>query len=344
MSATDPAKRIPKSIGTETKLFGSYTLTDLAVALTPGVVVILLTQVLLPSTLTVGGYQPQTLTLPLAAVGIALGVTFVYLTPSYTTSLNWFVTFLGYHRSVHDLPHEDAKQYTQIERVHPEEGLLERTDGAFVGVVQVDPPAMALATRDEWAAKAHAFEEFCNTVVEFPIQIFSTTQPFPVDEFLATYEARLGDADVKSNPRLAALIEHYLDWYAFDLAERRMTIRDHYVVVPVTSGEVRYERESLIQKLAVVPVLGVFIDIWLAPSVDDQRVAMIAELDDRLRRVEAGLREIDGCAATRVDCSEATELLAAFWAGEQREYENMEQVLRTRPLVHTPSTIHDDPR
>ena len=333
MSTSDPAKRIPKSIGTETKLFGSYTLTDLAVALSPGVAVILLTQVLLPSEFTVAGYHSQTLTLPLAGVGIAVGVIFVYLTPAYTTSLDWFVTFLGFHRSDHELTHEEAKQYTQLERVHPVEGVIERTDGALVGLIHVEPPSMALATSKEWGAKAHAFEEFCNTVIGYPVQIYSTTQPFPVDEFLAEYEARLTDPDVRANPRLAALIEHYLEWYASELDTRQMTIRDHYVIVPVTPAEVRFERESLIEKLAAVPVLGIFIDIWLAPSVDDQRAAMLDELDERLRHIETGVRGIDGCGASRLAVEDATTLLAEFWAGETREYANIEQVLRTRPLV-----------
>jgi len=45
MSSRDATKRIPKAIGTEAQLFGTYTLTDLAVGLFPGVAVLLLMQV-----------------------------------------------------------------------------------------------------------------------------------------------------------------------------------------------------------------------------------------------------------------------------------------------------------
>ncbi|WP_117594471.1 hypothetical protein [Haloprofundus halophilus] len=333
MNQNDPTKRIPKSLGTDAKLFGTYTLTDLAVALFPGVLVILFTQVVLSPSTAIAGYRLQTFTLPVAGGAIALGALFVYLTPTYTTSLDWFATFIGFHRGSKELTHEDAKQYTQIERVHPDRGAIERTDGALFGLVHVTPPTMALATDAEWATKARAFEDFCNTVVEFPIQLYSTTQPFPTDEYLAQYESRLTDPDVKENPKLAALIEHYTSWYAADLDERRMTIRDHYVVVSVTPAEVRFERESLTEKLAAVPLLGLFVRARLAPRIEAQREAMFDALDERLRRIEGGLRGIDGCRAYRVDAEEATQLICEFWAGEQRDYQDITRVLRTRPLV-----------
>ncbi|WP_336361619.1 hypothetical protein [Haladaptatus sp. ZSTT2] len=333
MSTHDPTKRIPKSLGTDAKLFGTYTLTDLAVALFPGVVVILLTQVLAPSSFSVFGYSIETFTLPLAAVAIAVGVIFVYLTPTYTTSLDWIGTFIGYQRSEKALTHDEAKEYTQLERVHPRAGAIERTDGTVIGMVQVDPPSMALATDDEWRQKAESFQDFLNTTVEFPIQIFSTTQAFPIEEYLGRYEARLTDPDVKANSRLGELIENYIDWYRQDLDQRRMTIRDHYLIVTVAPTDVQFERESLTQKLAALPLLGLFVRAAFAPRVEEQREAMFDTLDERLRRVETGLRGIEGCGARRISAEDATRLIGEFWAGGSREYGDMSRVLRTRPLV-----------
>lgn len=329
----DPAKRVPKSLGTDAKLFGTYTLTDLAVAVFPGVLVLLATQVLLPPSLLVAGYSLGAVSLPATVTAIALGALFVYLTPTYLTSADWLVALLRYRTRAKRLTHETAKSHTQVERVHPADRAIERTDGALLGVVQVDPPAMALATSDEWSAKAEAFEAFLNTVVEFPIQIYSTTQRFPIEAYLDRFESRLDDPDVKANPRLAALIEHYVAWYADELDARRMTVREHYVVVPVTPAEVRFEREGMTGQLASLPILGAFVTAWLAPSADDVHVAMVEALDQRLRRVAGGLREIDGCAAHRIDAGEAVELLAEFWAGDPREYGDMARVLRTRPIV-----------
>jgi len=337
MHQTDSTKRIPKSLGTDAKLFGRYTLTDLAVALLPGVAVVLLMQVIVPSSLTIAGYRPQLMTLPLAAVAIAIGGIFVYVTPSYTSSLDWIGTFAAFYRDEQELPHEEAKAHTQIERIHPEDGVIERTDGAYVGLIQVEPPTMALATDEEWAETCEAFRDFCNTTVRFPIQLFSTTQPFPVDEYLAHYEDRLDDSDVEANPRLAALIEHYVEWYREDLAQRRMTIRDHYVVVTVSPREVQFDSESLGQQLTDVPLLGVFVEARYAPKEAEQRAAMVEELDDRLGRIESGIREIEGCTTRRVSVEEATTVIREYWAGESCEEGRTARKLRTTPLVGGPA-------
>ncbi|MDG5778326.1 hypothetical protein VB773_19655 [Haloarculaceae archaeon H-GB2-1] len=333
MNEQNPAKRIPKSLGTDAKLIGSYSLTDAALALFPGVVVILLGQTFVPASLRLGGYRLQSLVMPAAVVAIVFGAVFVYLAPSYATSFEWVETILGFYTADREVPHQQATEFTQLERVYPRRDALERTDGSLVGLVQVVPPSMALATEDEWAEKAAAFEDFLNTSVTFPIQLYSTTHPFPVETYLDRYESRLTDPDVKANPQLKTLIERYLEWYREDVEARQMTIRDHYVVVSVAPQEVQFDQASLARKLAHLPVVGVFVRAVRAPQQAEQRRAMLTELDTRVRRIEQGLRDIDGCDATRVDVAEATEVLAEFWAGQELEYGDIEATLRTRPLV-----------
>jgi hypothetical protein len=112
-----------------------------------------------------------------------------------------------------------------------------------------------------------------------------------------------------------------------------MTIRDHYVVVAVTPGEIQFEQESLVQRLADVPIAGVLVSAILRSSSEDERQTLLDALDDRLSRVEAGLRELEGCSARVVDVHESVRLLATFWESEATEYGDMNRVIRTRPLV-----------
>lgn len=333
MSSRDATKRIPKAIGTEAQLFGTYTLTDVAVGLLPGVAVLLLMQVVVPTSATVAGYAVQSLTLPLSGVAIGVGVIFVYLTPPYTSSLDWLLLFVGFHRRETDHDFAAAKELTRVERIHPEDGFVERTDGALVGMVQVTPPTMALATDEQWRATAKGFQNFLNTTVEYPIQVFSTTQDFPTAEYVSQYEQRLSDPDVQANPQLATLIEEYIAWYTAEMDQRKMTIRDHYIVVPVTPAEVQFERESVTQQLAKLPVIGLLIQAWLAPRVEEEATAMRAELTERLRRIEIGIREIEGCTAQGVDADEMATLLASFWNGETRDEGEMGERIRTTPLI-----------
>ncbi|WP_227134360.1 hypothetical protein [Halorubellus salinus] len=330
---TSPAKRVPKSIGTDAKLFGTYTLTDLAVGLFPAVVLVLLTQLALPPTASVAGYRLQSIALPIAVLAMCLGGIFVYLTPSYTTSLDWITTMLGYRRRPKQHSHDAAKEYTQLERVHEDADAIERTDGAFVGAVQVDPPMLALATDDEWERTATAFAEFLNSTVEFPVQFYSTTHSFPVEEYLATYEARLDDPDVQSNPRLSALIEEYVEWYATELEQRRMTIRDHYVIITIRPEDVQFEHESIVAQVARIPLIGLFVRAIAAPPVETQRAVLADALDERVRRVTAGLRDIDDCSATPVPARELVTLVAEFWHDDDLPQSNLSQRLRRTPII-----------
>ena len=333
MTDQNTAKRIPKSLGTDTKLLGNYTLTDAAVALLPGVLIVLVTQVLVPPTVSVGGYRPQQVMLPLAALAIAVGALFVYLTPPYATSLEWLTSLVRFRTSPSHEAHDTATEHTQVERVWPDHDAIERQDGAMVGLVQVSPPSMALATDEEWAAKADSFQNFLNTTVTFPIQVFSTTRPFPVETYLDRYRDRLDDPDVQANPRLEQLIEAYIEWYEHDLAARQMTIRDHYVVVSVTPAEVQFSRGSLLATLCDLPVVGPLLTAWSSPPPAEQRAAMFETLSDRLDSVQRGIRDIDDCRAQRVDASTAAQVIGDYWAGQTQAHGEMATRLRSRPLV-----------
>ncbi|MCU4726392.1 hypothetical protein [Halapricum hydrolyticum] len=328
----NPSKRIPKSIGTDAKLFGRFTLMDVIVALVPGVAVILVVQTVVPPDLAVFGYSIQVFGLPLALVAIAIGGLFVSLTPSYTTSLDWLTAFVGFRLTSNTAEHREASEQTLVERLHPDHDAVERIDGALVGFVRVEPPSMALATDTQWSATADAFTDFLNTTVEFPIQIYSTTQPFPVANHLAHYETRLSDPDVRANPRLQALIEHYVEWYGEELERRRMTIRDHYVIVSVEPSDVRYESESLAARVSRVPIVGRVIGFWARPSRALAREAMFEELDSRCDRVARGLRDIEGCRARRIPLGEALPIVRRFWTGHADDLDATAQIRSTALL------------
>jgi len=331
----DPSKRIPKSLGTDTQLIGQYSLTDLLVAGLPGVIVILVTRVVLPESLRIAGVRAATLTVPVAVLAIGVGALFVYLTPAHASSIEWMAQFVGFHTGTTEVAHEEAKAYTQVERILPRQDAIVRTDGALVGAVHVDPPTMALTTDEEWQMKADAFQDFVNTTLDFPIQVYSTTQAFPADDYLRQYEDRLSDPDIEHNEKLETLIEQYLAWYGRELAQRRMTIRDHYVLVPVTPREVRFERDGLSAKLAEMPFFGSLIRAVTSPPAAAERAAMADELDERIRQVERGLHNIEDVETSRIDAEDLTTVIGEFWVGQHLEHGELSHRIRTTPFVTT---------
>ena len=327
-----PSKRIPKSIGTDAKLFGRFTLMDMIVALVPGVLVILVLQMLVPPELGILGYSIQIFALPLAVLAIAVGGLFVSLTPTYTSSLDWLASFVGFHIGSQTSDHHEASEHTLVERLHPDRDAIERSDGTLVGFIRVEPPSMALATDTQWSATADAFTDFLNTTVAFPIQIYSTTRAFPVELHLSHFEDRLDDPDVTANPRLQGLIEQYIEWYGEELQGRRMTIRDHYVVVSVVPAEVRYDSESLGARLGQIPLVGNALGLWTRPPEALARQAMFDELDSRCDRIGRGLRDIDGCRARRISLQDALPIVRRFWTGQEGDLDAAAQIRSTSLL------------
>jgi len=113
-----------------------------------------------------------------------------------------------------------------------------------------------------------------------------------------------------------------------------MTIRDHYIVVPVTPAEVQFERESVTQQLAKLPVVGLLVQAWFAPRSEEEFDAMGAELTERLRRVERGygrLRAVPHRASTPTRWRRCSR--HSFWNGEIRDEGEMGERIRTTPLI-----------
>lgn len=326
----DPGKRIPKSLNTDAGIIGGYTLADVALALSPGVAVVLVFQWVLSPSLTLGGYGLDSLVLPLAGVGVLVGSVFVVLTPGYTSSLGWLAAALGYHRRESTHEHASAREQTRYERVHADQNAIERADGTLVAPIEVSAPMLALATPGEWQQHAESFAEFCNTTLEFPLQIYSTTRDVPVEEYLGHYEDRLSDPDVSGNPRLEALIREYIEWYETELASREMTIREHYAIVTLHPRDLSMNggRDSPLARLSRLPVLGVFAR---ALGGQPSNQAAFDVLEERARAVAVGLRDIEGCHTTRVDAEDALSVLADYWRTQTPD--NLSPHLREADLI-----------
>jgi len=134
-----------------------------------------------------------------------------------------------------------------IERIHKQGGAVERTDGAVVGAVKVDPANMALAANREWEQIVNDWEGYLDNTVDYPIQIYSTTKTFPVEEYMSQYNSRLNDPDVKNRPVLKALIQSFTSWYSEYLGYQGTNQREFYIVIAVQEHEVHQTQKDEIR-------------------------------------------------------------------------------------------------
>jgi hypothetical protein len=209
---------------------------------------------------------------------------------------------------------------------------------------------MDFAEHDDWAHLTSALEGFANDAIDFPVQIYVTTRPFP-DDYLTTLEDRLDDPDVQANPTLEALIENYVETRTTDLEETTTAPPHVYAVVDVGGDEVLDEtvgETTGLERLAQVPLLGIPFG-WMVRSrsgIDDEerRDRMCEELDRRLQVLQSGWESAaEGVTCTRLSLAEWLPLIEEFWTGE-RPAERDPGMVRSSPVVTASSPGDADDR
>ena len=355
-TGNDPTRRVPTKLQSSGEFWRGYTIDDLLVGATPFIAMVLITAYLLPANVRVVGYV-------LAGVALVVGAVAVHLAPDHLTASEWVDGFVHRIRTPDEMRNVrydfdavreqtdypeagvlELAQRTQdlidVERIHTDIDAIERTDGAIVGAVRVEPTNMALTTPTHWRDNVDAFTDFLNNTVEWPIEIFSTTTPFPVEDYVSRREQRLEDDDVRENAVFRDLIEYWLDWYPRELELRGTNLREYYVVVPVRPEDVEggeREERTAVDKLADLPGIGALFGRLASGdelSEAERRDRMQRTLDERLSMVEnEGFQSIDGCRASRVEGPELARVLIRYWSGEDANYGDMEQVLRDGIVV-----------
>jgi len=355
MSINDPTRRIPKKIGESDEFWRGYTLDDLLVGATPFMIGVVLTAYILPPRYRFLGYG-------VSVAGLVVGAIAIYATPDHMKASEWVNTYFHHLRRPKEVEHvrynfdsvreqtdfpesnfyelsERTQELTDVERIHKEREAIERSDGAYIGAVRVEPANMALATDRRWEENVSAFADFFNNSVEWPVQVYSTTSEFPIEKYLRRRERRLEDDDVIGNPIFRRLIDEWLNWYPRELETRGTNIREHYIIVPVLREEVTEEEdtESVAGALSEIPVVGSLVGALASDgtlSEEEIQTRALGELDERIRMVKnEGIQNLDGCRAHRIKAAGLVALLSEFWEGERAEYANAAALVRENPVI-----------
>lgn len=288
---------------------------------------------------------------PLDVVGVAAGVTppvvvgvLLYVVPEPEPSaFAWVRQVAGFwrqesERSVVDTnPENRTETETRVERFHPDAGAVERTDGALVGGIRVEPANLSLATGEEWNAAADALGDAFNSL-EFDIFIHSTGREVDTETFVEAYEDRADDPDLAGNDRLADLAEHYRLEYeqSFDIAAFNYAVREFYILVSVGEREVQLEDYGAFGRLTNLPLVGGHLRTVAGAASrltgPETVVEQRRQLASRVEDVEDAIRGVGGCSTEVVSAEELAGVVREFWTGETPEFGGGEAV-RSSPVV-----------
>lgn len=306
------------------------------------------------------------LVLPLAAFGFALGTAVVYATPPELTAWVWlrdvFRFYVKRPRVTHNEPtgsdgqtaegglvqytpftvDESTQDLTSVERAWVDTGVVERTDGAMEGFVELRPANMDFAMSGDWQAIQETGEEFANSELDFRLTFHATTRSFPAERLVNRMQGRMTDPDVRENDVFCGLINEYRQRRPAELAE---SSRVHYYLgVEVDRFEVynRFDREKTpSERLTDFPVIGFLFNPFLARKEDlsesELREAMFDVIETRLQTVESELIEkVPGWSGRRLTTVEVFTLCMEYWNGEELDAERIGPLLREDASIEHP--------
>ena len=281
---------------------------------------------------------------PITGLGFLLGLLYVISAPSYLNAWQWTKTLYKYVRkpdyyasteaAAEELNEsvtsttEQTQELTRIKRYYPSRDIIEREDGSFVAIIEVNPPHRDFATTDDWFSTAQSIAEWYNNAVDFEFQLYATTQPFPIEGHLEDLATRLDDSDVLGNPNLRALIEERLAAKQDSYQEAGTEVGHFYLILSIEEAEaakISETDQSSIERLQSFPVLGMFfegVEYYASGQADktdtETRHEMARKLRNRITTV-MGLGERLGDAEfERLPVTEMAALQRQFWRPSEK--------------------------
>ncbi len=330
------ARKIHQSLGGTTAFFRGYTIGELMLFLAVAFV-----------TVVAATFVPATLTIPVLGFGIML-TTLLFLLhkvkPGYLWLTEWLAARLAWAVKNKEYTHADedsseVRYLTRLQRVYPH--AVERTDGALVGAMKVEPANMALEDDDAWAKAVQSLSEFANSTIDFPVKIYVTSREVDEDEVVRAHRDRLGDADVRSRPVLKRLLEAYVDANTTengDIDSESTTIREYYLVTAVNDDDIEQFDEtgdSVLAYLATVPVLGRFFERFRSDELTESERDRLKEeqLEARLTQLRRGSSSLYRCSVSPVDAYDLARLTKEYWTCQSETYADITNALGTFPVV-----------
>src|SRR6056297_103030 len=330
------ARKIHQSLGGTTAFFRGYTIGELMLFLAVAFV-----------TVVAATFVPAALTIPVLGFGLML-VTLLFLLhkvkPRYLWLTEWLVARLSWAIKNKEYTHggednSEVRYLTRLQRVYPH--AIERTDGALVGAMKVEPANMALEDDDAWAKAVQSLSEFPNSTVDFPVKIYVTSREVDDDETIRAHQDRLADADVRSRPVLKRLLEEYVGANTTangEIDSDTTTIREYYLITAVNDKDVEHfdaTDDSVLAYLADLPALGRFFGRFQTDGLTDAEREQFKEehLESRLTQLRRGGSSLYRCSVSPVDAYDLAGITKEYWTCHPEEYGNITNALGTFPVV-----------
>src|SRR6056297_492185 len=199
---------IHESLGDTTEFWGKYTFGELLLFVIP--VFAYLVILGLP-------FVPASALIP-ATIGLIVTEGFLYVLhtvrPSYYRLTEWLRVraFWLAKKEEHtvDDGNQDTRQATRLKRIMPHG--IERTDGAYVGAIEVRPANMALEDGDQWQQAVQSLTSLVNSL-DGTAKFYVTTRDADNKSHVQAHLDRLDDADTQNHSIFRGVLLEWINRY-----------------------------------------------------------------------------------------------------------------------------------
>lgn len=283
------------------------------------------------------------LSLALGVLGCVVGLVIVYAAPPYLNILEAVSVWRYYLRrdtevrnvteaaaAVEDSlvtgigTEEATQEFVGVTRYYPSLGIIERDDGTYATAIKITPPNLDFSTGDELRI-AQRMGDFVNEQLTFDLELWITTTPFPITEYINTLRERRESADVQSKPIMDALLDEQIQRRPEQLRASGTQLTEFYLVIELDESTVTTStgsEQTPVERLSTIPILGIVPEIFI--NVSDEKTELertgeiLRELTERTETVRQGLfDDIEAYSATQVSLAEWVLLLQRFYKGRE---------------------------
>jgi hypothetical protein len=269
-----------------------------------------------------------------------VGIDVVRATPSYCNVFQWIRANIEYHRQPDEYVNvaqahvrtdstlraavqtsKKTRDETNVKRLYPPHGLVERTDDALVSILKYEAPNMDFATGEQYQELKQQIQGWYNDSIDFDITVYISTRPVEMGDYLENLSDRMDDPDVQGRDVFRAVLEEMVEGRKASLEDSDTETVEFYFIVDVEKNEVDSSiggDDSASDRSALFSLFGSSEQDLDADDKAVRRARMEKLLGTRIekiRRVAHGSGLSVDAEIRQLNSLEAAALLERFWTG-----------------------------
>lgn len=126
-------------------------------------------------------------------------------------------------------------EYILPERVPGEGAVVVMRDGSFRSIIRTGSLNFDLKSPTEQSRVAYGFGYMCDSIEDFPIQIFSHSKLIDIRTYTHQYEYQLNNRNTP--PQVKEKIRSHLEHFEDQIQQARIMSREIYVVIPYKGNQ-----------------------------------------------------------------------------------------------------------